>query len=106
VSVTAVDILKQCQLNNKGVDMRTDMQGLDSLRRLRQEWEEDAGEAYPQDVLLQLLVLYDVGKALGLTFFELRHVLGMIGFEAVKDHINSPICVDVNVTKVVAVLHG
>ena len=40
--------------------MRTDLNGLNALKRLRQEWQEDAGLAYPQEVLPQLLVLYDV----------------------------------------------
>ena len=86
--------------------MRIDMQGLDSLKRLRQEWQEDAGAAYPQDVLLHLLVLYDVCKALELGFFELRAVLGVAGFQAIKGYINSPVCIDVNITKAVEALNN
>ncbi|MCX6048117.1 MAG: hypothetical protein NT075_23710 [Chloroflexi bacterium] len=70
--------------------MRTDMQGLDSLKNLRQQWQEDAVEEYPKDVLPELLVLYDVCGALDLNIFEAREVLGNAALQAVKEHINSP----------------
>ena len=58
--------------------MRTDLNGLNALKRLRQEWQEDAGLAYPQEVLPQLLVLYDVCKGLDLNLFEAGAVLGQV----------------------------
>lgn len=80
--------------------MRTDMQGVAQLRRLRQEFQEDAGADYPADVMTQLMVLYDVGKALDLNFFQLKDLLGEVGFSAVRDHINRPACVDVDLERV------
>ncbi len=68
--------------------MRTDNQGLDSLKKLRQELQEDAGSDYPDDVMVQLLVIYDVCKGLDLNVFAVRDVLGTTGYQAVKDHIN------------------
>jgi len=70
--------------------MRTDPQGINLLTRLREEWQEDAGEEYPNDVLPELLVLHDVCKALDLNIFQERDVLGTEGFQAVREHINSP----------------
>ena len=70
-----------------------------ALNRLRQEWQEDAGAAYPQDVLPQLLVLYDVCKGLDLTIFEVREIVGQVGFQAIKAYINAPAVYAVNVTE-------
>jgi len=70
--------------------MRTNLQGIDSLKNLRQQWQEDAGEEYPRDVLSELLVLYDVCEALDLNIFEARDVMGTTGLQAVREHINSP----------------
>lgn len=86
--------------------MRTDMQGVAALKRLRQEFQDDAGEDYPEDVIPQLLVLYDVGKALDLSFFTIKDVLGDVGFTAVRNHINKPAVIDVDYEKVAEVLNS
>lgn len=85
--------------------MRTDLNGLDALKHLRQAWQEDAGTAYPHDVLPQLLVLYDVCKGLDLNVFEATTVLGQVGLQAVKAHINAPACQDINLAKALEILH-
>lgn len=84
--------------------MRTDLNGLDALKRLRQEWQEDAGVAYPKDVLPQLLVLYDVCKGLDLNRFEANAVLGQVGLQAVTAHINAPACHNANLAKALETL--
>ena len=81
----------------KGQTMRTDLYGLERLQQLRQQLQEDTGETYPQGVMRELLVLYDVGKALDMTYFELRSVMGVDGFKAVTQHINSHELIDVPV---------
>lgn len=78
---------------------------IDALKRLRQEWQEDAGVAYPEDVLLQLLVLYDVCKGLELTIFEVREILGQVAYTAVKAYINTPALCEVNFTEAHKRLH-
>lgn len=78
------------------IPFRLPPKAIQALKRLRQEWQEDAGFAYPQDVLLQLLVLYDVCKGLDLTIFEAQEILGQVGYGAVKAYINAPAFCEVN----------
>jgi len=68
--------------------MRTDNKELVALKKIRQDLQEDAGSSYPNDVMVQLLMLYDVCNGLDLNIFALRDVLGTTGYQAVKDHIN------------------
>jgi hypothetical protein len=79
-------LIDQEQRNTIGITPKA----ITALKRLRQEWQEDAGFAYPQDVLLPLLVLYDVCKGLDLTIFEVREILGQVGYHAVSSYINGP----------------
>ena len=68
--------------------MRTGNRELASLKKIRQDLQEDAGPRYPDDVMVQLLMLYDVCNGLDLNIFALRDILGTTGYQAVKDHIN------------------
>jgi len=68
--------------------MRTSNRELVALKKIRQDLQEDAGSRYPDDVMVQLLMLYDVCNGLDLNIFALRDVLGSTGYQAVKDHIN------------------
>jgi hypothetical protein len=72
------------------------MAGLTKLQALRQELQEDAGENFPQGVMTELLVLYDVCKLLELSIFQAREVLGELAWKSVTNYINSPICNEVN----------
>jgi hypothetical protein len=62
-----------------------------ALRGLRLAWEEDAGDEFPQAVLTELLVLYDVGKRLELNIFQLNDVLGDEACASIKHHLNTHI---------------
>lgn len=88
----ASDILNECRTKDK--DMGLGMRQQDALRNLRKNLEEDADEDYPQDVLTELLVLYDVGKALDLTYFEIEHVLGAEGLQAVNNHLYTIVTIE------------
>ncbi|MEZ4682053.1 MAG: hypothetical protein R2932_48390 [Caldilineaceae bacterium] len=60
-----------------------------ALRKLRLAWQEDAGDTFPQAVLTELLVLYDVGKLLDLNIFQLNDVLGDEAHASIKQHLNT-----------------
>ena len=71
--------------------MLVSFDGIMALRSLRIELQEDAHENYPQDVIQELLVLYDVCKKLELNIFQCGEVMGKTGLHAVCSYINSPI---------------
>lgn len=60
-----------------------------ALRGLRLAWQKDAGDAFPQAVLTELLVLYDGGKLLELNIFQLNDVLGDEAKGFIKQHLNT-----------------
>lgn len=60
-----------------------------ALRKLRLAWQNDAGDAFPQGMLTELLVLYDVGKLLELNIFQLNGVLGDEACACIKQHLNT-----------------
>ena len=60
-----------------------------ALRGLRLAWQNDAGDTFPQAVLTELLVLYDVGKLLELNIFQLNDVLGDEACACIKQHLNT-----------------
>lgn len=62
---------------------------LGKLKKLRQDLQEDAGLDYPNDVMDQLLMLYDVCKCLDLNIFQVKDILGEVGWSAVNAYINS-----------------
>ena len=70
--------------------MQATMQGVQALRQLRFELQEDSGDAFPKDVITQLLLLYDVCRCLELNLFRSRHVLGDIGWQYVTEYIQRP----------------
>ena len=67
------------------------MAGLCALRKLRKAWQEDAGDVFPEAVLTQLLVLYDVCKGLELNIFQIEDVLGRAGWQGIKDYLNTTV---------------
>ena len=71
--------------------MLTTMAGIMALERLRTQLEEDAGDAFPQDVLPQLLMLYDVCRSLDLSIFHIREVMGDMGWTFVRAELNAPV---------------
>lgn len=71
--------------------MLTCMQGITLLRQLRLDWEEDAGDQFPDAVLREMLVLYDVCKILGLNLFQCQEVLGDVGWRFVKHYLDQPV---------------
>lgn len=76
--------------------MEVSMKGMIALRQLRQQLQEDAGHKFPQDTLTQLLVLYDVCKSLDLNIFQVKEVLGELGWHGVTEHLNRSACESVN----------
>lgn len=70
-------------------------EGIIALRSLRHEWQQDAGEHFPQAVLIELLVLRDICKKLDLNIFQCQDVLGEEGWGYVNAYINMPIGVPV-----------
>ena len=72
------------------------MAGLTKLQALRQELQEDAGENFPQGVMTELLVLYDVCKLLELNIFQAREVIGELAWKYITSYINSPACNSIN----------
>jgi hypothetical protein len=67
------------------------MAGVIALEQFRIELEEDAGEDFPQDVIPQLLILYDVCRVLDLNIFQTRDVLGHKGWACIQLELNSPV---------------
>lgn len=71
--------------------MLTTMAGILALENLRAQMQEDAGDAFPHDLLPQLLVLYDVCRCLQLNIFHTREVMGDIGWIFVRAHLDAPV---------------
>jgi len=71
--------------------MLTTMAGIMALERLRTQLEEDAGDAFPHDVLPQLLMLYDVCRCLDLSIFHIREVLGDVGWTFLRAELDAPV---------------
>lgn len=67
------------------------MAGIGTLRSFRKAWQEDAGDAFPEAVLTELLVLYDVCKGLELNIFQIEDVLGQIGWQGIKDYFDTTV---------------
>lgn len=78
------------------------IQALINLQQLRQDWQEDAGFDYPGAVTTELLILYDVCKALDLNVLQAKEILGEVGFQAVNDYINAPTVISVDEQKIAA----
>ena len=70
--------------------MQMSPQSIDSLRQLRIELQEDAGKSYPNGVLRELLVLYDVCRCLELNIFLAKQIMGEVGWSYVVEYINQP----------------
>ena len=69
--------------------MLTTMAGIMALERLRTQLEEDAGDAFPHDVLPKLLMLYDVCRCLDLSIFRIREVMGDTGWAFVRAELDA-----------------
>mgnify|MGYP001468148144 CR=1 FL=1 len=67
--------------------MLTSIDGIAALCELRVELEEDAADEYPQAVLRELLVLFDVCRAFGLDMHRTKSVSGTIGLRYVQQHL-------------------
>lgn len=65
--------------------------GVIALQALRLELQEEAGEHFPQSMLQEMLVLYDVCYHLQLNIFQCRDILGESGWQYVTEYINAPI---------------
>jgi len=76
--------------------MEVTTRGAIALRQFRQQLQEEAGSNFPQDVLIELLVLHDVCKNLDMNIFQAREVLGESGWTYVASYINSPACDTIN----------
>lgn len=76
--------------------MQATMQGVQALRQLRFELQEDSGDAFPHEVITQLLLLYDVCKCLELSLYQARHVLGDVGWKYVIEYIQQPAFVSID----------
>jgi hypothetical protein len=71
--------------------MHTTMTGICALQKLRQAWQEEAGDAFPEEFLTELLVLYDVCKGLELNVFQIEEILGRSGRQGLKDYLDSKV---------------
>lgn len=76
--------------------MLISIKGLVALRQLRLQFQEAAGDDFPQAVLTEMLVLYDVCECLELNIFQARDVLGEYAWACVTTHIQQPASVSVN----------
>ena len=65
--------------------------GLCALRDLRKAWQEDAGDDFPEAVLIELLVLHDVCKAMEMNIFQVQDVLGISAWNGIQHHLSTPI---------------
>ena len=70
--------------------MMVNLKGVTALRQLRFEYQESAGMDFPGSCLSEMLLLYDVCKALELSIFQAQEVLGAPAWKMVTDHINNP----------------
>ncbi|MEZ4711609.1 MAG: hypothetical protein R3A44_30725 [Caldilineaceae bacterium] len=71
--------------------MLTTVAGICALRKLRKAWQEDAGDSYPEAVMTELLVLYDVCSGLELNIFQKTDILGQIAWEGIQHHLDTPV---------------
>lgn len=71
--------------------MLTSVAGVCALRKLRRELQEDAGDDFPEAVLSELLVLYDVCKGLELNVFQIEDILGQTAWEGIKEFLDTSI---------------
>ena len=67
--------------------MLTSMDGVSALRELRLELEDSAQQEFPHALLSELLMLYDVCKALGMSSRLTRDILGTDGWTCVHNHL-------------------
>ncbi|MCB0122829.1 MAG: hypothetical protein KDE58_11330 [Caldilineaceae bacterium] len=67
-----------------------------AIRKIRMDLEEDAGENFPTDVSRELLVLYDILKALEFNIFIIEDALGEIGYRFVTTYTSTPLAIRVN----------
>ena len=71
--------------------METTIKGLLSLCQLRREMQDDAGLNFPQEMHIEMLVLYDVCKCLDFTLFQCKEVLGEVGWRYVNNYLTSQV---------------
>ena len=69
--------------------MLEDVAGVVALRKLRKQWQEDAGTDYPDAALTELLVLYDVCHCLEFSIFQAQDVLGPVAWQTVQQHLDT-----------------
>ena len=67
-----------------------------AMRKIRLDLEEDAGSNFPEEVSRELLVLYDILKALEFNIFVMADVLGEQGLSFVQEYTNTPLGLTVN----------
>ena len=70
--------------------MFIDLRGVNALRQLRIDHQESAGLDFPEGCQAEMLLLYDVCKALGLNIFQSQEVLGAPAYRMVTNLINRP----------------
>lgn len=70
--------------------MYTTVAGISGLRNLRCQLQEDAGADFPEDILSQLLTLYDVCNTMELNIFQIVDVMGKDAYQAVNDYLDNP----------------
>ena len=63
------------------------MKGIQSLRQLRRDLQDEAGLSFPQAVHIELLVLYDVCRCLEFNIFQCKEVLGEVGWAYVNGYL-------------------
>lgn len=66
-------------------------QGVMALAKLCKEWQQDAGDEFPEGMSNHLLILYDVCKLLDLNIFQTQEVLSERGWRYVIAYISTPI---------------
>jgi hypothetical protein len=71
--------------------MIINLRGINALQQLRIDWQESAGLEFPEACLKEMLFLYDVCKALELSIFQAREVLGASAYQMVMEYITSPL---------------
>ncbi|MEM7132174.1 MAG: hypothetical protein AAF702_38060 [Chloroflexota bacterium] len=71
--------------------MHTTVAGISGLRSLRNQLQEDAGDAFPNAVLPEILTLYDVCHTLELNIFQVREVLGNTALQGIQYRLNTPV---------------
>lgn len=71
--------------------MYTTMAGVVALRNLRKALQEDAGAEFPDAVLPELLLLYDVCKCLDMSYGTLSDIVGHKGLRGIQQHLESTV---------------